>query len=254
MIFLAAGTQDGRELAGYLLEHGQQVTASVVSHYGQQLMAGYQSKGLVINDAPLDAEHLAAYLEKHDIKVLVDATHPYASHVSENAMTACQRTGVPYLRYERQRVPARYDKLFHVKDYAEAAKRAAELGQHVFITTGSHNLKAFVQSPYMAEHELTVRVLPSTEVIASCSGLGLTPKHIVALQGPFSEELNEALFCKYEADVVVTKDGGTIGGTDTKLAAAAKLGLPVVMVDRPCLVYDNLAETFEDVLAFVERG
>ena len=80
----------------------------------------------------------------------------------------------------------------------------------------------------------------------------MTPKEIVALQGPFSEELNIALYRQYGADVVVTKNSGEIGGTDTKLTAARKLGLPVVMIDRPKLDYDVIAYTFEEVLDFVK--
>ena len=80
----------------------------------------------------------------------------------------------------------------------------------------------------------------------------MTPKEIVALQGPFSEELNIALYRQYGAEVVVTKNSGEIGGTDTKLTAARKLGLPVVMIDRPKLDYDVIAYTFEEVLDFVK--
>ena len=56
------------------------------------------------------------------------------------------------------------------------------------------------------------------------------------------------------ADVIVTKNSGTIGGTDTKLAAAAALHLPVIVIDRPVLQYDHLAHTYEDVLSFVEEN
>ena len=81
--------------------------------------------------------------------------------------------------------------------------------------------------------------------------LGLTPKNIIALQGPFSTELNIALYKQYRADVIVTKNSGEIGGTDTKLEAAMALGLPVVMVDRPRIEYDKVVYTFDEVLRFV---
>ncbi len=48
MIFIAAGTQDGRELAGRLLKTGRPVIASVVSSYGEKLLEQYP--GLIIND------------------------------------------------------------------------------------------------------------------------------------------------------------------------------------------------------------
>ena len=249
MIFVAAGTQDGRELAGFLLEKGQRVTASVVSRYGEELLSRYP--GICINDRPLDEAALADYCRAHGIAVFVDASHPYATNISENAMRACRACGIPYIRYERQSAPLAYTKAHYVADYEEAAKVAASLGKHVFLTTGSHNLKAFTEAPALQDCVLTARVLPDPKVVEECTALGLRPSQIVALQGPFSEVLNEELYKKYEADVVVTKNGGTVGGADTKFAAAMKLGLPLVIVERPRIAYDNMAQTFVEVLEFI---
>ncbi|MGP1575663.1 precorrin-6A reductase [Selenomonas sp.] len=249
MIFVAAGTQDGRELAGFLLEKGQRVTASVVSRYGEELLSRYP--GICINDRPLDEAALADYCRAHGIAVFVDASHPYAANISANAMNACRACGIPYIRYERQSAPLAYTKAHYVADYEEAAKVAASLGKHVFLTTGSHNLKAFTEAPALQDCVLTARVLPDPKVVEECTALGLRPSQIVALQGPFSEALNEELYKKYEADVVVTKNGGTVGGADTKFAAAMKLGLPLVIVERPRIAYDNMAQTFAEVLEFI---
>ena len=146
MIFVAAGTQDGRELAGFLLEHGYRVTASVVSRYGEQLLERY--RGIAVNDKPLDAEGLKDFLKEHGARILVDASHPYAANVSRNSMEACHGLGIPYLRYEREGTPVTYSKVFRVTSYEEAAKKAAELGKNVFFTTGSRNLRIFKESPY----------------------------------------------------------------------------------------------------------
>ena len=71
------------------------------------------------------------------------------------------------------------------------------------------------------------------------------------MQGPFSLELNRELYKKYMAEVIVTKDSGRVGGTDTKAAAAMELGLPLVLIERPVLRYDHLARSFAEALAFV---
>ena len=251
MIFVAAGTQDGRELAGTLLQAGYDVTASVVSSYGEKLLKQYPR--LIINDKPLDEEALEDYIRQHGVRLFVDASHPYAANVSENAMRACRAANIPYIRYERASVPVDYDKAYPVESYEEAASTAARLGATVFLTTGSRNLKAFVLSDALKGHTIIARILPTAGVLKECEELGLTPKQIVALQGPFSEELNIALYRQYGADVVVTKNSGEIGGTDTKITAAKKLGLPVVMIDRPKLDYDVIAYTFEEVLNFAKE-
>ena len=250
MIFVAAGTQDGRELAGAILEAGYDVTASVVSSYGKTLLERYPH--IKINDKPLDRDGLISFIKENGVEIFVDASHPYAANVSQNAMDACRAMSVPYVRYEREAVPILYDNVHIVESYDEAAKKAGELGRNVFLTTGSRTVKTFTTSPYLKDHVITARILPTAKVIAEVTELGITPKNIVAMQGPFSEELNIALYRQYHADVVVTKNSGEIGGTDTKLTAAAKINLPVVMIDRPRLKYDNIVYTFDDVLKFIK--
>ena len=248
MIFVIAGTEDGRELSGFLLNNGFEVTASVVSSYGKTLLERYE--GIKINDKKLDENELVELLLASDIEVLVDASHPYAINISQNAMAACHRTNIPYIRYERESMPLTYDNIFHVESYEAAAIKAAALGKNIFLTTGSRNLKVFVDSPVLKDCNLIVRILPTAEVLSECEKLGFNPKNIVAMQGRFSTELNVELFKHYHADVIISKDSGQIGGVDTKLTAAEKLNLPVVMIDRPVIRYDNVVSNFDAVLTF----
>ncbi len=247
-IFLVAGTEDARELAGILVERGFDVTASVVSDYGRKLLE--HCAGLKINDKPLDGDELEKILRDENFSCLVDASHPYAKNISANAVNAAQAAQIPYVRYERAQTAIADEKIFHVDTCEQAAQTAAKLGKNIFLTTGSRTLKIFVE--LLRDRNLTARVLPTADVLAQCETLGLSPKQIVAVQGPFSVALNVELFRHAQADVVVTKDSGHVGGTDTKLEAARILNLPVVMIDRPKIFYPNLAATFDDVLKFLE--
>ncbi len=251
MIFVIAGTEDGRELAGFLLNNGFEVTASVISDYGKTLLLQYN--GIKIINKKLDENELVELLLNNNIKVLVDASHPYAVNISQNAMTACHRANVYYIRYERESLSMNYDKIFHVDNYESAAIKASQLGKNIFLTIGSRNLKIFVDSPALKNCNLIARILPTAEVLTLCESLGLTPKNIVAMQGAFSVELNIELFKHYGAEVIVSKDSGQIGGVDTKIIAAEKLNLPVVLIDRPKFHYDNVVSTFEDVLKFCNQ-
>ncbi|MBR1805588.1 MAG: precorrin-6A reductase [Selenomonadaceae bacterium] len=251
-IFLIAGTQDGRELAQILLEHGFDVTASVVSDYGRKLLQ--TCAGLKINDKPLDADELEKILREGNFDAVVDASHPYAQNVSANAIRAAQAANIFYVRYERAQVEVTGENVFRVDGYEAAAVKASELGKNIFVTTGSRNLKTFVTSPALKDCNLTVRVLPTAEVLAQCEALGLSPKQIVAIQGAFSTQLNVELFRHAKAEVLVTKNSGQVGGADTKLAAAAILNLPVVLIDRPKIDYPNLAATFDEVCSLLFFG
>jgi precorrin-6A/cobalt-precorrin-6A reductase len=79
------------------------------------------------------------------------------------------------------------------------------------------------------------------------------PQDIVAIQGPFSHELNVAMFRQTGADVIVTKNSGVIGGSDSKFTAAMELGLPIIMIDRPVIAYSAVAVSFEEVLRFLKH-
>ena len=247
-IFLIAGTEDGRKLAKFLSQKNFNVTASVVSDYGRKLLE--TCAGIKINDKPLDRDELKKILREEHFNFLVDASHPDAKNNSANAIDAAQAAQIVYVRYERAEIEFDYEKIFHVDSYEEAALKAAELGKNIFLTTGSRNLKIFVD--LLKDCNLTARILPTAEVLTQCEALGLTPKQIIAMQGSFSTELNVELFKHAGAEVIVTKNSGQIGGADTKLEAAKILNLPVVVINKPKIDYPNVATTFDDVLKFLE--
>ncbi|HMM20308.1 MAG TPA: precorrin-6A reductase [Selenomonadales bacterium] len=251
MILVLAGTRDGRELAAALTLEGYPVLTTVVSGYGRDLA---EADGLAVSGGALDEKGLAEVIGQKGIRLVVDATHPYAAAVSRNAMAACGRLGVRYLRYERPAAPLpAYGRLHRAKDAAEAARCAAGLGKVVFLTTGSRNLRNFKAEPALAGARLIVRVLPDPEVIAQCLGLGFSPRDIVALQGPFSHDLNVALFKEYGSEVVITKNSGLVGGSDSKFSAAAALGLHLVVIDRPAMDYPLAVSSLATVLEYARE-
>lgn len=246
MILVLAGTQDGRELAEILTQSGFQVMASVISSYGRDLIKNSQ---IIVNARPLDMNQLIDLIRSYQITAIIDASHPYAINVSRNAMEACQLVGIRYIRYERPAVPLpSYDKLHVVENYTMAAETAAAIGKIVFLTTGSRNLKAFKSAPQLAHHRLIARVLPEPTVLQECIHLGFKPCDIIAMQGPFSHELNVLLFKEYKAEVIITKNSGNLGGSDTKITAAIELDLPIIVIDRPQIDYQTVVYNSSDVI------
>ena len=249
-IFVLAGTEDGRKLAEFLAGNGHEVTASVVSEYGRKILENCAK--IQISDKKLDADELAEILHTEKFQILVDGSHPYALSASLNAISACQRVNIPYVRFERATGVTGGENVYRVESYEAAAVKAAELGKNIYLTTGSRSLKIFIEA--LKNCVITARVLPTAEVLAECEALGLTPKQIVAMQGPFSTALNVELFRQAGAEVIVTKDGGKIGGADTKIAAAEILKLPVVLIDRPKISYPQVAATFDEILKIVQSS
>lgn len=251
MILVLAGTRDGRELAHGLSVVGHKVLLSVVSDYARVLVS---EASLEVRVGALDKEGMIRLLQEAKIKMVVDASHPYAVEASLNALGACATVGKPYVRYERPRTEAAPSKLIiRALSVEEAARAAAGAGKTVFLTTGSRSLAIFKNEPLLATHRLIARVLPEPNIVEQCRRIGFLPRDIVALEGPFTHELNKALFAHYRADVIVTKDSGETGGADTKLSAAEELGIKAVMIERPVLPYGTVLNSPNAVEEFVNE-
>ena len=252
MILILAGTFDGREIAAGLTAAGHEVMASVVSDYGRVLA---EQSGVKAQAAAMTDWELEQFIRSEGVRLIIDATHPYAVNVSKNAAKAAQRAQIPCIRYERPSsdLPD-YHKLIVARDMQEAAKLAVRDDRTVFLTTGSHTLTVFRAAAASTTCRLIARVLPQPEVISACLAAGFLPGEIVAVQGPFSQELNMALFREFRADVMVTKNSGTVGGTDSKITAAMALDMTVVVVQRPPLIDGQVFSSVPDLLEYMRRS
>ena len=160
----------------------------------------------------------------------MDATHPYAQEVSENLRLACQTAGIPCLVLRREATPLTGCRM--AADIREAAQKCRELPGPILLTTGAKELSAFCQE--LGEPERVFpRVLPMEESLRQCRLAGIPARQIVAMQGPFSRELNLALLRQLSIAILVTKDGGPAGGMPEKLLAAQEHGAEIVVVRRP---------------------
>lgn len=251
MILVVAGTVDGRNLAQYLKKQGFPVIISVTSAYGGLLAEGSANE---VNVDFLTQEAFLKFLQDNEIKVVVDASHPYAVNVSKNVIEATKSLNVFYIRYEReQTLLDGYAKLYQVKDTKEAAEKAAQLGDNIFLTVGSRTLAIFKENKSLQNKRLIARVLPDINSLNICLELGFLPRDIIAMQGPFSVEMNKVMYQDFKADVVVTKDSGKTGGADTKLIAAEQLGLPIVLIERPIVDYTIVKTSFADIYKYISE-
>ena len=255
MIWVIAGTLDGRTLAVDIQERtGEDVLVTVVSQYGAELAA---HKGITVHTGRLDQQAMQNLIKEHNVRLLIDASHPYAAVVTATAQDAAKAVGIPFVRFERKEVPLpEYDKLHIVVDEVEAANLAGKLAKennnHVYLTTGSKTMHIFAKSEALQDCEVWTRILPTAEVLQMMEDLNVSPKRIVAVQGPFSYDMNRIMFHDTKASVVVMKNSGLVGGADTKLQAAMDLGIHVIVLIDPVL---NLKVTwYQRMMNFSNYG
>jgi precorrin-6A/cobalt-precorrin-6A reductase len=230
-IFILAGTEDGRLLADVLKKQGYDILVSALTAYGADLAREY---GLPARYGAIDDQTLAAILQEGNFAALIDATHPYAVSVKELAKRVCQELSIPYVRWQRSSLEIESHPLIHwAKNIPEAAQIAAGLGQRILLTTGSNALPEWTAQPCFKNKNLYVRVLPTSQVLGRCEALGFKPNQIIAAQGPFSQEWDEAMFKQLKIEVVVAKESGKIGGTPEKVQSCLNLKIPLVLLERP---------------------
>ncbi len=229
-VLVLGGTSDATRLCQMLDEARVAYTLSVATDVGVQLAGALTGR---IRCGRLDAHELAEWIRAENVRWVIDATHPYAAVVSENARQACLATGVLLSRYQR---PTHLDQVSHprlhkVATIEQACAIACALGPRILLTTGSKDLAAWRAG--LPEKILLARVLPVASVLAECEALGFGVETLFALKGPFSAEFNEAFYRFCAADVVITKESGAEGGYLDKVRPALDAGLDCIVLTRP---------------------
>lgn len=188
-------------------------------------------------------EGLAAYLGDQRIDLLVDATHPFAARISENAVAASRIAGVPLVRYTRQPWrPVDGDDWTEVPDLDAACAALGAAPKCVFLTVGRLGLAAFEAAP---QHHYVVRSIdPPHE-------LNLPDYRLLLERGPFDEDSQARLMQAERVEIMVTKNAGG-DATYGKVAAARKLGLPVIMVAPPEPVSVTTYHELDDLMADID--
>lgn len=224
-----AGTTEGRELVEFLAGQNAQVYACVATEYGQTLLPPFPN--VTVSAARLTQPEMESLFQKEQFQLVIDATHPYAAAVTENIVAACAATGTEYHRLLRADVDSAGEAVY-VENISQALDYLAATTGNILLTTGSKELKSFASLPEFSQR-VYARVLPMEQSLQLCREAGLQPSHILAMQGPFSTEMNVAMLKTVGASILVTKSSGVAGGFPEKLEAARTLGLTAVIIGRP---------------------
>ena len=195
-IVVFSGTTEGRKLAFELANLGADVTVCVATEYGREEQGEHPNITVLSGrkTEPEMADTLAG------AALCIDATHPYAVEVTRNVARAAEQAYVPYVRLVRERGKIPQDAIV-VDDADEAAKVCKTLSGNILLTTGTKELEPFLALPLC---RLYPRVLPSSKNIATLEQAGIPHRNIIAMEGPFSLELNVAIIRQFHIEILVT--------------------------------------------------
>jgi precorrin-6A/cobalt-precorrin-6A reductase len=260
-IWLIGGTQESAQLAAAIAAAGLACTVSVTTETAQQLYAtsleqAQSLSALQIWVGRLTQETISSFLQQHQIVAVLDASHPYAVEISQLAIAITTQLDIPYLRFERpdwkdggggrkDKGEKRREEGLVFQSFAELVATDILQGQRVLLIIGYRPLALF--QPWQKRATLFSRLLPSVTAIEAAIAAGFTPDRLFAMRPPISPDLEKALWQHWQISLVVTKASGLAGGENIKRQVAAELGILLVAIARPPIIYPQ--QTSDMILA-----
>ena len=288
-ILIFAGTTEGRMLAEYVsginqknkgctgnaVEHPVRCFVCTATGYGKRILDNLP--GVAICAGRMDSAGIQHFIEKNNIDLVIDATHPFAGEVTANIKSACaaanmkieannilQKSAVRYVRCLRERgehisgenirataggaMQNAGDSAVWTDSVSQAVSYLKKTTGNILIATGSKELHLYTEIENYRQR-CFARVLSTREAVEKSVDLGFEGRHLIAMQGPFSVEMNLALLKQTESVWFVTKESGAAGGFEEKLEAARLAHAVPVIVRRP----DEAGESLDSVKAMIRK-
>ena len=251
-VLIFAGTTEGRILAEYASAHSIRCFVSVATDYGKSLLEKLDN--ITVLTGRMDEKAMEHFIEEKDIRLVIDATHPFAREVTENIKEACEKARthtetVSYVRCVRPFEDRPSDEpIIYTESVQEAVEYLKKTTGNILITTGSKELHLYTAIENYRER-CFARVLSTEPAVRESVRLGFEGKHLFAMQGPFSMEMNLALLHQTEAAYFVTKETGRAGGFEEKAEAAETAGAVLVVIGRPEESGESVEKVKEKLLA-----
>jgi precorrin-6A/cobalt-precorrin-6A reductase len=243
-ILILGGTYEAFQLAEQLAAMGG---VDFISSLAGRTREPRMPKGAVRTGGFGGAGGLADYLRAERITHLVNAAHPFAAQISANAVAAAGAAGIPLLRLLRPGWAARQgDRWIAARHAAEAAELCRREGGRIFLTLGSGEIYAFAE---IHNAHFLVRMVDASE------RLPLRDYRVITARGPFSLQDELRLLAEHHVGLIVAKNSGG-EATYAKIEAARRMGLPVVMIERPAIALDPRSPAVagvEDVVAWITQ-
>jgi precorrin-6A/cobalt-precorrin-6A reductase len=219
-LLLLAGTAEARELASELAE--------------QRLPAIASLAGAVARPAELPipthiggfggAAGFRDFVKAHGITAVLDATHPFAHHITTRTAAITAELGLPYARLIRPEWQVGEGDKWQIVENPEQAMRAVPKGARLFLATGAKEIATY--APLGTKAQVYCRRVDPAQ------GFPWPGGEWIIGRGPFELAGELDLFRRLKITHILCKNAGG-AATQAKLTAARHLGLPVIMISRP---------------------
>ena len=225
MILILGGTTEGRKAVATLDKAGKTFYYSTRSD-----LQRVEAHNAVRITGALDAEAIVSFCWENDVRLIVDAAHPFASQLHQNVASAAETLSIPVVRFER-RFPQRNSSFIWCDDYADAIEKLRKARVRSLLSlTGVQTISKL--SDYWRSHHCIFRILDREESLAIAESNGFPHDKLV-----YYEEGGHIgrLLTKLSCDAILTKESGESGNFLEKTEDALKAGVKVFVVKRPTM-------------------
>ena len=259
-ILLLGGSSEAFTLAQTLEQHPKfQVISSLAGRTSlpRKPVGTYRTGGF----GGLDG--LITYIQTNAIEAIIDATHPFATKMSQTAHQAALTTNTPILHLWRptwQKTPD--DTWIEVGTMQEAATALQTKLSPAFLTIGRLELAPFLSRP---DIDFLVRAIeppkkseqknqspPQSQEQQGQEQDWPTNFSFIYAKGPFNESQERELIEKHNIKTIITKNSGGPAAY-AKLEVARELNLPVIMVNRPPKPNGPTVATVDEAINWLEK-
>lgn len=245
MIWVIGGTKDSRDFIESF-PFKDKLLITTATEYGGKLLEGV--KDIKVFCKRMDSLEMGQFIDENKIKKIVDLSHPYAEEVSRNAISISEEKKIDYIRFERENLVSE-DGIVEFSEIESMMKYLESLSGKILVTLGSNNLHRFEN--LKNKSEIYFRILPKWEMVKKAEEFGILPKNIIAMQGPFSKELNLAMMRGLSIKYMVSKKGGDTGGEREKIESAKEIGVETILLSRPNVDYPVVFSDLKKLLQYI---
>lgn len=234
-ILLLGGTKDATNIIEFIKDnYDTYILTTTTTEYGAKLARESGSDDTIAR--PLPKDDLIETIRDYNIDFLIDATHPFAEHITQTIVGIASELKMPFIRFERPTTNLENidtSRIHNVKSFDEAGKLIqSQFNQgNVLHFAGANTMADIVK--YVPVEKFYPRILKVASSIEKCEELGINENHIIPMTGAATTDENIELIEKYDACVMITKESGEIGGVIEKIEAANQTEIAIIMIKRP---------------------
>lgn len=225
MILILGGTTEGRIAARTLEEAGEPFYYStkgdeqeITMHHGIRLQGGMDE---------LDMERCC---REHNIRLLVDAAHPFAEQLHRTVETVSHTLDLPVIRFERIYPPRDEEHITWCDDFKDAIRQIRK--EEIFTLLALTGVQSIAKlKPLWQESACCYfRILDRESSRRLAEREGFPEKHLHYYRAGEDERI---LLQQLHPEAILIKESGLSGGFSEKVEAALQEGIRIFAIRRP---------------------